>query len=87
MWWEKNDFGIEFFDVKSDPQEKNKLPKLHHFRSSNIETITKELSAHWDDIILKKTPIPSHVIFTGNENEPVQSVSTTYIPNAFLNIL
>ena len=41
-WWEKNEFGIKFFDVDHIP-DKSHHPKIHHFRSSSITSISNDL--------------------------------------------
>ena len=84
-WWQKNEFGVEFFDYDSDPQEDHLKPKLHHFRSSNVKSVAKELKGHWDEILTSNIQIPSHVIFEGEENEPVRSKPTNYL-NPFLQL-
>ena len=41
-WWEKTEFGIEFFDFANEPENRELYAKLHHFRSSNICAITSQ---------------------------------------------
>ena len=43
VWWEKNEFGFEFFDFDKIPQNSDLHPKVHHFRSSSIPSIINEL--------------------------------------------
>ena len=44
VWWQKNEFGIEFFDCHNQAEKSEPLnPKVHHFRSSNISTVTNDL--------------------------------------------
>ena len=47
-WWQKDEFGVEFFDSPNlssicQPQQ----PKMYHFRSSSISDVTKDLNLHW----------------------------------------
>ena len=42
-WWKKTDFGIEFFDFVNQPKDRDQHPNVHHFRSSDISSITHEL--------------------------------------------
>ena len=51
IWWEKNDFGVEFFDVPENQVKLAYHPKIHHFRSSNISTVTRMLEDHWSTIL------------------------------------
>ena len=41
--WEKNEFGVDFFDYSGIPQNSDLHPKVNHFRSSSNPSITKEL--------------------------------------------
>ena len=42
--------------------------------------MSKELDNHWSYIIEKDIPIPSHLIFEGNEDEAVRCTPTGYLP-------
>ena len=79
VWWQKTEFGIEFFDYSNVPENRDQHPKVHHFRSSNISSITLKLKKHWDYIVDNNIFIPTHVILEGDENEKVQ-----YRPTSFL---
>ena len=46
VWWQKTEFGIEFFDFENCPIDINKNPRVHHFRSSNVSSVTKDLENH-----------------------------------------
>ena len=79
VWWKKTDFGIEFFDVDNIPEKLDLNPKVHHFRSANISTVTKELDEHWTSILEKNICVPTHEILIGNEDEMVQYRKTTFL--------
>ena len=53
IWWEKNEFGFEFFDFDKIPQNIDLHPKVHHFRPSNIPSIINELEEHWNSVLKK----------------------------------
>ena len=80
IWWEKNDFGVEFFDVP-DNQPKCVVyhPKIHHFRSSHISTVTRMLEDHWSTILKNNTPIPTHKVLIGDLNDIPQIMETTFL--------
>ena len=75
----KTEFGIQFFDVDNLPLNSDLIPKVHHFRSANISTVTKELEKHWDSILQNNICIPTHEILIGNEDEIVQYRKTTFL--------
>ena len=79
FWWRKTDFGIEFFDYDNEPRNVDFQPKMHHFRSSSVTSIAKELQDNWSFIVNNQICIPSHVILMGNGDEKV-----TYLPTTFL---
>ena len=81
VWWKKTEFGIEFFDVVNIPEKLDLNPKVHHFRSANINTVTKELEEHWTSILENNICIPTHEILIGNEDEIVQYRKTTFLSN------
>ena len=59
VWWEKNEFGFEFFDFGKIPQNNDLHPKVHHFRSSSIPSIISELEEHWNSVLKNKICIPT----------------------------
>ena len=67
VWWKKTEFGIEFFDVDSEPEKIELKPRVHHFRSSNMKSVVNELEKHWLHIVDHNICIPSHQIMIGNE--------------------
>ena len=79
VWWKKTDFGIEFFDYNNEPNHVDMVPKMHHFRSSNVKSIAKELEEKWKFIVNNQIHIPLHVILKGDGDEKV-----TYWPTNFL---
>ena len=79
VWWEKNEFGVDFFDYSGIPQNSDLHPEVHHFRSSSNPSITKELNEQWCSIVKNKICIPGYEIFVGNEDELVQRIPTTYL--------
>ena len=78
IWWEKNVFGVEFFDVPDNQPKLVYHPKIHHFRSSNISTVTRMLEDHWSTILKNNTPIPTHKVLIGDLNDIPQIMETTY---------
>ena len=82
-WWEKTEFGIEFFDFTNEPENRELYPNLHHFRSSNISAITSQLEKQWKFIIENNIGIPTHEILLGNEDEIVRYVSTSFLSDNF----
>ena len=79
MWWEKNDFGVEFFDVPDNQPKLVYHPKIHHFRSSNISTVTRMLDDHWSTILKNNTPIPTHKFLISDLNDIPQIMETTFL--------
>ena len=79
VWWKKTEFGIEFFDVDNTPANLDLNPKVHHFRSANIRTVTKDLEEHWTSIVENKLCIPTHEILIGHDDEIVQYKKTTFL--------
>ena len=79
MWWEKNDFGVEFFDVPDNQPKLVYHPKIHHFRSSNISTVTRMLKDHWSTILKNNTPIPTHKFLISDLNDIPQIMETTFL--------
>ena len=56
-----------------------KNPRVHHFRSSNVSSLTKDLENHWTSIVEDNIFIPSHLILSGNQNEAVKYNKTTIL--------
>ena len=80
VWWQKNEFGIEFFDCHNQAEKSEPLnPKVHHFRSSNISTVTKDLEVSWNSILETNVKIPIHKILEGSEDETVRCRPTSYL--------
>ena len=84
IWWEKTEFGIQFFDV-DQPEEIELKPRVHHFRSSNIKSIADELEKNWLSIVNNNICIPTHEILLGNENENVVYRKTTFLSDKIEN--
>ena len=80
IWWKKGILGVEFFNYDSVPGI-DQHPKMHHFRSSNFNSVVSELKNYWALIEKHDIVIPTHVILQGNENEKVR-----YKPTSFLDI-
>ena len=76
---QKNEFGVEFFDHQVPLINNDFLPKVHHFRSSSISTITNDLSEHWSNIVEQGISIPASEFFVGGEEEIPTRVSTTFL--------
>ena len=69
IWWKKTEFGIELFD--NEPEKIELKPKIHHFRSSNINLVATELKKLWLPIVENNICIPTHEIMIVNESEKV----------------
>ena len=82
VWWQKTDFGIEFFD-RDSPNEIFQQPKVHHFRNDNIKTVISDLKKHWSTILQARIPIPVNEIWEGDENEPARSTVAHYLEDRF----
>ena len=78
IWWKKTEFGIEFFDL-DEPETIDQKPRVHHFRSSTIKSISNELEKHWISIIDKNICIPTHEILLGDVDEKVIYKKTTFL--------
>ena len=61
------------------PENLDLHPKIHHFRSSNISAISRELDDYWSLIVANKISIPTHVIFEGSDDEVVRCVPTQFL--------
>ena len=83
-WWKKSDFGIEYFDFVNEPENRDQHPKVHHFRSSNINVITSELVEHWHFIVENNICIPTHEILQGDGEEMVRYTSTPFLADKIL---
>ena len=77
-WWEKNEFGITFFDVDHIP-DKSHHPKVHHFRSSSMTSVSNDLEIHWSSILEQGICIPVHEILFENEDKVVQHKKTEFL--------
>ena len=75
----KNDFVVEFFDVPDNQPKLVYHPKIHHFRSSNISTVTRMLEDHWSTILKNTTPIPTHKVLIGDLNDIPPIMETTFL--------
>ena len=79
IWWKKSEFGIEFSDKVTQNIYPTK-PKVHHFRSSNISKIEKDLEDNWVKLIENNINIPSHQILEENiEKNKVIVKSTNFL--------
>ena len=78
VWWQKTEFGIEFFDCHI-PRKIDQYPKVHHFRSSNITNVMSKLEQHWSEILSNNICIPTPIILEGNEDEPLRSRTTNFL--------
>ena len=67
MWWQKTEFGIEFYD-KSSSDNFPTEPQISHFRSSNIKQIEQSLQAHWNQLEDHSVVIPIHEIKIQSED-------------------
>ena len=85
IWWEKTDFGIEFFDVTKAPDNFNCVPKMHHFRSSDNDTVQNDLKRHWLSILNYNISIPTNKIYTHKENEIPSCRSTKFLAD-YINV-
>ena len=83
-WWRKTDFGIEFLDNDNVPENLYLHPKIHHFRSSNISAISRELDDYWSLIVKNKICIPTHVIFEGSDDEVVRCLPTQFLADKII---
>ena len=83
----KNDFGVEFFDVPENQVKLAYHPKIHHFRSSNISTVTRMLDDHWSTILKNNIPIPTHKLLVGDLNDIPQIIETTFLSGKVENIV
>ena len=83
----KNDFGVEFFDVPENQVKLAYHPKIHHFRSSNISTVTRMLEDHWSTILKNNTPIPTHKLLVGDLNDIPQIIETIFLSGKVENIV
>ena len=77
VWWKKTAEGVEFFDVNEPGSSFH--PKLHHFRSANIRSVTNELKSHWNKIITDEICIPAHVNIEENPDETFRYLPTDYL--------
>ena len=84
IWWEKTKFGIQFFDV-DDPEEIELKPRVHHFRSSNIKSVSNELEKNWSSIVDNNICIPMHEIMIGNEDDKVVYIKKTFLSDKIEN--
>ena len=49
VWWKwREDGSVEFFDAPGEPNSREQVPQLNHFRSRNISTICKNLEETWE---------------------------------------
>ena len=80
----KNDFGVEIFDVPDNQPKLVYHPKIYHFRSSSISTVTRMLEDHWSTILKNKTPIPTHKVLIGDLNDIPQIMDLPVILNSSL---
>ena len=78
IWWQKTEFGVEFFDVENNPTDINVIPKVHHFRSADIKLVNDYLKMKWEFIVQNGICIPSHKIITGDLNEIPQYTKTNF---------
>ena len=77
VWWERNEFGVEFYDYDKMPQDPSQHPKVHHFRSSMIPDVVSELEGHWTYICQNEICIPTHTIPIENQDEIDHFVPST----------
>ena len=73
-WWKETTNGVEFADItcfnKDSSSDHVIFVKKHHFRSKNIQEVTRYLQKYWEDCISLKKPIPAFQIeIFDNENE------------------
>ena len=79
-WWQKDEFGVEFFDSPDlfsicKPRE----PKTYHLRSSSILDVTKDLNLHWMFILKNNIRIPTNKILEGEEYEKPHIRETNFL--------
>ena len=67
IWWKKSGFGVECFD-KTNLINYPIKPKVHHFRSHNIQQTQELLHNNWNVVLENKVVIPTHEIYTENSN-------------------
>ena len=63
VWWKKTEFGIEFSDCESPPENEYQ-PKLHHFRSHSVGNVISDVAGHWKSILEENITIPTAKVTT-----------------------
>ena len=76
-YWEMTEFGIRFFDFEE--KEIAFKPKVHHFRSTDIQSIKRYLNELWVTIVRDNICIPIHQIRIGDEDESVSIRTTPFL--------
>ena len=71
--------NLAYFDVENEPEKIELKPKVHHFRSSNINLVATELEKHWISIVENNICIPTHEIMIVNESEKVLYRTTKFL--------
>ena len=79
IWWTKTELGIEFHDFKNFPLDERFSPIVHHFRSSDMKKVRKDLSLHWKHIIENNVKIPLHKICISDEYKTIEVKDTNYL--------
>ena len=85
IWWKEDEFGIEFFDYEPIGTI-DQYPQIKHFRSSNLDDVTRDLREHWSTIVKNKIYIPTHIICEGDEDEPVRFIKTNFLTNRIMDM-
>ena len=83
IWWKKSEFGVEFCD-KSTHNKYPTKPEVHHYRSTNLCKIEKDLEDNWLNIIENKLSIPTHQIIEESEDNSKVIVKYTQFLQPFL---
>ena len=59
VWWKwREDGSVEFFDAPDEPNSREQVPRLNHFRSSNISTIYQNLEETWEQCTCDPNQLP-----------------------------
>ena len=78
VWWHQILAGVEFFDGPEEANTRPQGPKLHHFRSSNLQLEEYHLSDCWERCLSDDTiTIPHRIIRTYNQQGDCTSVIQT----------
>ena len=76
VWWTKTAIGIEFFDYVDVPEVH---PRVHHFRSSSLPTVSFELEEHWRMLVNCNITIPAYKIFLRDGVETYKEITTPFL--------